>query len=103
MVKRGEVWWADLLDEGTRPALVLTRDRAIPVVNRVVVVPATRSIRRIPTEVLLSTQDGMPEDCALSFDNVSTVPKSLLTSYICTLQPPRMEDVCRAWNDVVDC
>ena len=103
MVARGEVWWTELARAGARPALVLTRERAIPVLRSVVVVPATRTVRGIPTEVPLTVDDGMPEDCALSFDNVSTVPKSALRSRICVLGPERMADVCRAWRDVTDC
>ncbi len=45
----------------------------------------------------------MPADCALSFDNVVTVPKTALTELICALGPERFDQVCRAWNDVVDC
>ncbi len=97
------MWWAELPGAGARPALVLTRERAIPVLQRVVVVPATRTVRDIPTEVRLTVDDGMPEDCALSFDNVSTLPKSALRTRICVLGPERMAAVCQAWRDVADC
>lgn len=102
-MRRGELWWTDLPTQGRRPALVVTRDVAIPVLNRVVVVPATRTIRGIPTEVRLTIDDGAPDECALSFDTVTVVAKSLLASYICTLGPERMAAVCRAWTDVADC
>lgn len=102
-MNRGEVWWADLPVEGRRPALVLSRQAAIPLLTRLVVVPATRTVRGIPTEVGLGPEDGMPHQCALSFDNVVTVSKSRLSSRICVLGPERMETVCRAWADVVDC
>lgn len=97
------MWWAELPGAGARPALVLTRERAIPILQRVLVVPATRTVRDIPTEVRLTVDDGMPEDCALSFDNVSTIPKSALRARICVLGPERMADVWRAWRDVADC
>lgn len=103
MVNRGEVWWADLPAEGRRPVLVLTRQAAIPLLSRVVVVPATRTVRGIPTEVPLDQDDGMPDACALSFDNVTVVAKSRFGSRICALGPGRMRQVCRAWNDAVDC
>jgi len=103
MVNRGEVWWADLEEEGTRPVLVLTRQAAIAVLNKVLVSPATRTIRSIPTEVLLDVEDGTPEPCVLSFDNILTVSKALLTQRICILGPSRMLEVCRAWRDAVDC
>jgi len=63
---------------GRRPALVLTRTVAVPVLNRVVVAPATRTVRGIPTEVALDRGDGMPEACALSMDNLTVVAKGAL-------------------------
>jgi mRNA interferase MazF len=58
---------------GSRPACVLTRQAAIPVLLSVLVAPATRTVRGIPTEVTLTRADGMPQGCALSFDNLATV------------------------------
>lgn len=96
MVKRGEVWWAEHEDHGRRPFLVLTRDSAIPLLNRLVCVPVTRTVRGIPTEVRLSADDGMPIECALSLDNVGLVPRSALTERVCRLRGDRMAEVCRA-------
>jgi mRNA interferase MazF len=59
-------------------------------------VPATRTIRQIPTEVVLDRADGMPEDCALSLDNVATVPKEFFSARITRLSVARMSEVCRA-------
>jgi mRNA interferase MazF len=96
VVKRGEVWWAEHPDGGRRPFLVLSREAAIPVLTAVLTVPATRTIRGIPTEVVLGPDDGMPEACALSLDNVTVVPKALLVERICRLAPDRLSSVCRA-------
>jgi mRNA interferase MazF len=102
-IYRGQVWWVEVPEAGRRPALVLTRTAAIPVLNRVVVAPATRTIRNIPTEVQLDPGDGMPEVCALSFDNVTVVAKRALRSLICTLPPDRLEQVCVAARAAIDC
>ena len=102
-IGRGQVWWAEVPDAGRRPALVLTRAAAIPVLNRVVVAPATTTLRGIPTEVPVGREDGMPEDCALSLDNLTVVAKTALRSLICTLGPQRMFDVCAALRASVDC
>jgi mRNA interferase MazF len=96
VVNRGEVWWVERPDLGRRPHLVLTRQSAIPVLTTFVAVPATRTIRGIPTEVHLGPEDGMPEECALSLDNVTAVPRTLFTERICRLGPERMHDVCTA-------
>jgi len=75
---------------------VLTRQAAIPVLNALLAVPATRTIREIPTEVVLDRTDGMPEECALALDNLTSVPKELFRSRITRLSVERMSEVCRA-------
>lgn len=102
-VTRGEVRWVEVPGAGRRPALVLSRSAAIPVLNRVLVAPATRTLRRIPTEVILDRQDGMPELSALSMDNITVVAKRALGSLICRLGPARMTEVCDALRTAVDC
>lgn len=96
MVKRGDICWYETPEEGRRPALVLTRDEAIPVLQRVLVAPLTRSIRQIPTEVRLSESDGVRDDCVVSLDNVRQVSRSLLSDPIASLSGERMHEVCRA-------
>jgi mRNA interferase MazF len=93
---RSEIWWVEHPDVGRRPFLVLTRQAAIPVLNALLAVPATRKIRLIPTEVVLDIDDGMPEKCALSLDNLTLVPKELFRDRITRLSVERMSEVCRA-------
>jgi mRNA interferase MazF len=102
VVSRGEVWWVDG-PGGRRPHLVLTRDAAISVLASVVTVPATTTVRGIPTEVALDETDGMPRACALSLDNVATVPLSRFAAHITTLAPERLRDVCRALAIATGC
>ena len=64
--------------------------------NALLAVPATRTNREIPTEVVLDTGDGMPEACALSLDNLTSVPKELFRVRITRLSVERMSDVCSA-------
>jgi mRNA interferase MazF len=102
-VNRGEVWWLEHPEIGRRPACILTRQLAIPVLNAVLVAPATRTIRGIPSEVLLSLDDGVPSDCVLSFDNLMTVSKSMLTERITTLAPERLDELCTALTIAAGC
>jgi mRNA interferase MazF len=95
-MQRGEIWWHEAPGENARPYLVLTRDEGIPVLNQLLAVPATRTIRSIPTEVRLGPDDGMPAECVLTLDNVRVVRKSMLTRRITSLDPARMDDVCTA-------
>ena len=102
-MNRGEVWWVEHPDAGRRPACVLTRPAAIAVLTSVLVAPATRTIRDIPTEVRLGRPDGMPEECALTFDNVTTVPKALLTQRITEIPAARREELCAALRVATGC
>ena len=102
-MNRGEMWWVEEPGMGRRPFLVLTRQAVIPVVNKVTGVPATRRIRGIPSEVPLSTDDGMPEDCVLNFDNLTVLRKSWFVEPICQLSPVRMVQGCRALTVAMGC
>ncbi|MDQ3784303.1 MAG: type II toxin-antitoxin system PemK/MazF family toxin [Actinomycetota bacterium] len=103
MVARGEVWWYEDPRVGRRPFLILTRDEAIPVLNQVLAVPATRTVRGIPTEVPLGVPDGMPTDCALTLDNVTLVRIALFTDRIIRLRAERMQEVCEALRIATAC
>lgn len=90
-------------DAGRRPACILTRQGAIAVLNAVLIVPATTRVRGLATEVALGADDGMPTACALSFDNVTTVPKSLLTERITRLGPAKIAELCGALAVATEC
>ncbi len=101
--RRGEVWWGELEDVGRRPFLVMTRSAAIPVLRNVLAAPITRTVRNIPTELLLGPADGMPTECAASFDNLRVLPKAYLVERLCSLDAGRLEEACRALGAAVDC
>ena len=56
--------------------LVVTRSEAVPVLTGIVVAPVTRTIRDIPTEIQLGEAEGLPVDCAASFDNLQRIRRS---------------------------
>jgi mRNA interferase MazF len=101
--ERGEVWWVESPDEARRPYLVLTRSEAIPVLQRLIVVPLTRTIRGIPTEVPLDESDGLMAPCVVSLDNIRTHRRSHLVERIAVLEPERMDQVCRALHLATAC
>ncbi len=103
MVARGEVWWYEDPRAGRRPFLILTRNDAIPVLNQVLAVPATRTVRRIPTEVELDRSDGMPAPCALALDNLTVIRVTLCTQRITRLGFERMNAVCEALRHATSC
>jgi mRNA interferase MazF len=63
----------------------------------------TKTIREIPTEVRLGRDDGMPDDCVISFDNVQATSRALLSLPITTLSGPRMHEVCKALAIATGC
>jgi mRNA interferase MazF len=83
--------------------LVLTRQAGVDAMAKVLAVPATSTVRGIPTEVALGPEDAMPKECVLALDNVAPVRKAHLTRRITTLGPVRMAEVCQALHDATDC
>ncbi len=100
---RGEVWWYERPEQKPRPVLVITRNEAIGKLHDVLVVPATSTIRGIATEVSVDRDDGMPDACVLSLDNVFPARRALLTERITKLGPERMDEVCRALSSATSC
>jgi len=72
------------------------RDSVLSSLNEVIVVPATRTIRGIQTEVVLTEEDGMPTACALNFDHVSLAKKDRLGPTLAALKQDRWGDVEQA-------
>lgn len=102
-MSRGDVCWLELEDAGRRPVCVLTRPEAIPVLTGLLVAPITRTVRGIPTEVRLDERDGMPQACAITLDNVTTVSRALLGEPITSLGGVQMDAVCRALAVATGC
>lgn len=96
-MKRGEIrWYTFRPPDKRRPVLVLGREEALGVLGEVIVVPATRTIRGIATEIVLTQDDGMPALCALNFDHVSIAQKGRLGATIMELPPARWDEVRQA-------
>jgi mRNA-degrading endonuclease toxin of MazEF toxin-antitoxin module len=58
--------------------VIVTRDRAIPVLANVTVVAVTGTIRDLPTEVPLGQVEGLVRECVANCDNLFTIPKGAL-------------------------
>ena len=100
---QGEIRWVNFpAPAGRRPALVLTRSKALAHLTNVTVAPLTRTARGISAEVRLGAADGVPTDCVISLENIITVPQSLTQQKITSLTPLRMEEVFEAIRYVFD-
>jgi mRNA-degrading endonuclease toxin of MazEF toxin-antitoxin module len=74
VIARGEVWDVDL-GPVVRPAVVVTRATAIPVLSSLVCVAVTSTVRGHPAEVELARSHGIREPSAANCDWLITVPK----------------------------
>ena len=93
-MKRGEIWWAELpKPAGRRPVILLSRDEAYEVRRLVTVAPITTRARGIPVEVALGPKDGMPRECVVNLDTVTTVPKDALRERLTVLSRAKMTAV----------
>ena len=76
-MNRGDVYDA-ALPAGSHPAVIVTRDRAVPFLRNVCVATVTSTIRGLPTEVPLGPAHGLARECVVNCDNLFTVPKRAL-------------------------
>jgi mRNA interferase MazF len=93
-MKRGEVrWYKFAKPDKNRPVVVLTRSSALEFLGEVTVAPITSTIRDIPTEVLLTKEDGMSQECAVNLDHIQTVSKEKIGPLITTLSSTKMAEL----------
>jgi mRNA interferase MazF len=96
-VKRGEIWWINFPPPtGRRPAVLVSRDRAYRVRAAVSVVPLTRTVRNIASEVPLGPGDGVPKSSVANADNITTVSKARVEEYLTTLTPAKLASLEQA-------
>lgn len=101
--QQGEIWWANLpLPLGWRPVLVLTRSDALPGLLYATVASLTRTIRGIDSEVVLETDDGVPQRSAVTLDNIATIEQDLLVQPITALSGEKMNEVWEAMHYTFD-
>ena len=98
---QGEIWWAEAEDK-RRPVLVVTRTEAVPVLRWLIVAPVTRTVRAIPTEIALDADQGLPQPCVASFDNLQPIRRTFLTERLGSLDFPRTQ-ICAALSALADC
>jgi mRNA interferase MazF len=96
-VRRGEIrWYTFRSPDKRRPVLIITRDEIIDRLNEIIVVPVTRTVRGLTTEVVLTSADGMPVTCALNFDHISLAQRDRIGNLMCRLPDTRWTEVQRA-------
>lgn len=102
-MRRGDIWFA-ATPIGDRPVLVLTRDPVVGRIGSVVVAILTRTHRRLVSELELTPEDdGVDTHCAVSFDNLYTLPREAKRRRVTRLSQVRMAEACRVLRDSVGC
>lgn len=96
-MKRGEVRWYKFTNpDKKRPVVILTRNSILEYLGEVTIVPVTSTIRDIPSEVLLSKENGMQNDCAINCDHLQTVSKANIGTLITTLSKEKLFEIRNA-------
>ena len=101
--RRGEVWLADLPGDKVRPIVVLTRGPVIRHLHSVVAAPVTSTVRGIPSEVALTSDDGLLHASVANFDNVQLVGRARLIRRIGQLSDAKLLEACRALRFALAC
>lgn len=101
---RGEVWWCEPPEIGRRPVVVLSRDAAIPRLQRALIAPCTTNVRDLPSEVVLEPgDDPVPRRSAVNLDSVESVSIGVLVDRLGRLSDDRMRQICTALAVAVAC
>jgi len=102
-VTQGDIFWYRFKrPDKRRPVLILTRQSAILFLTGITIAPITSTIRKIPTEVVLTKSDGLFNECAVNLDNIQTVQKAKIGGFIAHLSAQRMSEVAQAIEFALD-
>jgi mRNA interferase MazF len=96
-VNRGEIrWYTFRLPDKRRPVMILSRTEVLEHLSELIVVPITRTIRGLASEVVLTQDDGMPVTCTLNFDHIAMAHRDRIGSTLSTLAESRWPEVRNA-------
>jgi mRNA interferase MazF len=93
MIHRGDVWDTDFPLSGVHPAVVVTREAALPVLRSIAVVGVTSTVRGHPAEVPLGGGEGLDHESVANADELFTLPKERLLRYRGRLGPERLAEL----------
>ena len=90
-------------DQEARPAVVVSRNWAISNLNKVVVAPVTRTLHSASTCLPVGPSVGLRYESVATFDNITSVSKSVLTQQLGELGSEGRRQMCDALRSVADC
>ena len=103
VVRRGEVWFADVPGDKRRPVLVMTRDPMGRILDSVIVAPITSTCRELSTEVALGAEAGLLEPSVANFDNLLLLDRMRLVRRLGRATQDSMDEACRALAVAAGC
>jgi mRNA interferase MazF len=80
----------------------LTRDAVLHSIGAIAVALVTRTVRQLPTEVVLGRRQGLPVRCVANLDNVLTVPRQRLQRLMGALDAVKVDELNRAIKAALD-
>ena len=83
--------------------LVLTRNPVADRLDWVVVAACTSRVRGLVSELALGPEDGLPEACVATFDNIYTLPRTAFRRRLARLSDDRMEEACSVLSIALGC
>lgn len=102
-MNRGEIWLAQV-GRKRRPVLTLTRSEVVDARTLVTVAEITTSMRGLAAEVPLDhAQLGLDWESAVNCDGLHTVPQTMLTEFVSTVDQVTMNRVCSAVSYALGC
>lgn len=102
-MKRGEIWLAQV-GRKHRPVLVLTRNEVLEVRSLVTVAEITSTMRGLAAEVQFDHKSGgLDDESGINCDGLHTIPQSMLTRRVGTIDTEDLERVCGAMSYALGC
>lgn len=104
MIKRGEVYFADLSpvvgseQGGTRPILVIQNDIGNKYSPTIIGAAITSQLSKakLPTHIELDAIDGLPKNSVVLLEQIRTLDKRRLKQKICDISPSKMAQINQA-------
>ena len=87
---------------GSRPVVILTRDAVLENIGGIVVALVTRTVRQLPTEVILGRRQGLPAPSVANLDNILTVPRQRLSRLMGACDTSKIDELNQAIKAALD-
>lgn len=82
--------------------MILTRDAVLHSIGSIVVTLVTRTVRGVPTEVVVGRRQGLPVRCVANLDNILTIPRNRLKRLMGSCDALKVEELNQAIKASLD-